>query len=82
MEAGLKAARSDLNGQFSKDDTQTADEHGRGCQTLLVIRKIQIQHLLRWHITHTRMTIIKKKTIASADKDVGKNILHLFLVGL
>ena len=40
------------------------------CLTLLIIKEIKIKATMSYHLLPVRMTIIKKKKIASVDKDV------------
>ena len=37
-------------------------KHMKRCLTLLIIRKMQIEMTMRYHLTTIRMTIIKKST--------------------
>ena len=45
-------------GIFSKEDTQVTTK----CSTSLIIRKMQIKTMMKYHLISVRMAIIKKTT--------------------
>ena len=58
----VKMWAKDLNKHFSKEDTQRAQRHMRGCSASLAIREMQMKTTMRYHFAPVRMAIINKST--------------------
>lgn len=50
-----------MNQHITKEDTQTANKHLKGCPTSFVSMELKIKTLMRYHYTLIKMAKIKKK---------------------
>jgi hypothetical protein len=46
-----------LNKEFSPEEYRKAEKHLKKCSTSLIIREMQIQTILRFHLTPVRMEL-------------------------
>ena len=63
-----------MSRHFKEKDQQAINRCMKTCSTCLITTELQVKTSLRFHLTPTRMTLIKNATNISVGKDVGGKV--------